>query len=218
MNAAQSVHVDDHAIWIDPNDGERWVIGMDGGIAITYDRGGNFWYPRNLPIGQFYDVSFDYAVPYNVCSGAQDNGAWCGPSRRRSTPINNTWWFTISGGDGFYTAQDPTDPNMVWGEIAERRHPADESQDGRARPRQQADVERPLSHVGRLDRDRARRSAPEGNAGDGEENRGVPRRAEERLGRSPDSLQLGIAVLPLAAQPAGLLPRRQPSSEVTEAW
>ncbi len=110
------MHVDDHAIWIDPNDGERWVVGMDGGIAITYDRGGNFWYPRNLPIGQFYDVSFDYAVPYNVCSGAQDNGAWCGPSRRRSTPINNTWWFTISGGDGFYTAQDPTDPNMVWGE------------------------------------------------------------------------------------------------------
>jgi hypothetical protein len=89
---------------------------MDGGIAITYDRGGNFWYPRNLPIGQFYDVSFDYAIPYNVCSGAQDNGAWCGPSRRRSTPINNTWWFTISGGDGFYTAQDPTDPSMVWGE------------------------------------------------------------------------------------------------------
>jgi photosystem II stability/assembly factor-like uncharacterized protein len=116
MNAAQNVHVDDHALWIDPNDGERWVIGMDGGIAITYDRGGNFWYPRNIPLGQFYDVSYDFAVPYNICSGAQDNGAWCGPSRRRTTPINNTYWFTISGGDGFYTAQDPTDPSMVWGE------------------------------------------------------------------------------------------------------
>ena len=116
MNAAQGVHVDDHALWIDPNDPERWVLGMDGGIAITYDRGGNFWYPRNLPIGQFYDASFDYAIPYNVCSGAQDNGAWCGPSKRRTTPGNNTYWFTISGGDGFYTAQDPTDPNMVWGE------------------------------------------------------------------------------------------------------
>jgi photosystem II stability/assembly factor-like uncharacterized protein len=117
MNAAQGVHVDDHAIWIDPNDPERWYLGMDGGIAITYDRGGNFWYPRNLPIGQFYDVSYDMAVPYNICSGAQDNGAWCGPSRRKSAnaPINNTWWRTISGGDGFYTAQDPTDPNMVWG-------------------------------------------------------------------------------------------------------
>jgi hypothetical protein len=116
MNAAQSVHVDQHGIWIDPNDPERWVIGNDGGIAITYDRGGNFWYPRNLPIGQFYDISYDFAVPYNICSGAQDNGAWCGPSRRRNTPINNNQWRTISGGDGFYTAQDPTDPDMVWGE------------------------------------------------------------------------------------------------------
>ena len=40
--------------------------------------------PTNLPIGQFYEVSYDFAVPYNVCSGAQDNGAWCGPSRRRT--------------------------------------------------------------------------------------------------------------------------------------
>src|SRR5205814_8997729 len=66
-------------------------------------------YPMNLPIGQFYEVSYDYAIPYNICGGAQDNGAWCGPSRRLTTPINNTYWFTISGGDGFYTAQDPTD-------------------------------------------------------------------------------------------------------------
>jgi hypothetical protein len=116
MNAAQSVHVDDHGLWIDPNDPERWFIGNDGGIAITFDKGGNFWYPMNFPIGQFYDVSFDYAVPYNICSGAQDNGAWCGPSRRRNTPANNNQWYTISGGDGFYTAQDPTNPDMVWGE------------------------------------------------------------------------------------------------------
>jgi len=116
MNATEGVHVDDHALWIDPNDGERWVIGNDGGVAITYDRGGNFWYVRSLPIGQFYDVSYDYDIPYNICSGAQDNGAWCGPSKRRSSPVNNTYWRTISGGDGFYTAQDPTDPDMVWGE------------------------------------------------------------------------------------------------------
>ncbi|HTE44822.1 MAG TPA: hypothetical protein VK636_06225 [Gemmatimonadaceae bacterium] len=116
MNAAQSVHVDDHGIWIDPNDPERWYLASDGGISITYDKGGNFWYPMNIPIGQFYDVSYDFDVPYNICSGAQDNGAWCGPSKRRNTPVNNNQWFTISGGDGFYTAQDPTNPSMVWGE------------------------------------------------------------------------------------------------------
>jgi photosystem II stability/assembly factor-like uncharacterized protein len=116
MNAAQSVHVDDHGIWIDPNDPERWFLANDGGIAITFDKGGNFWYPMNFPIGQFYDVSYDFDFPYNICSGAQDNGAWCGPSRRRGSAANNTQWFTISGGDGFYTAQDPKEPHMVWGE------------------------------------------------------------------------------------------------------
>jgi photosystem II stability/assembly factor-like uncharacterized protein len=114
QNAAQSVHVDDHGIWIDPNDPERWALANDGGIAITFDKGGNFFYPMNLPIGQFYEITYDYQVPYNVCAGAQDNGAWCGPSRRRGVSSNN-YWYTISGGDGFYTAQDPAG-DWVWGE------------------------------------------------------------------------------------------------------
>ncbi|MEO8620986.1 MAG: hypothetical protein ABI625_07965 [bacterium] len=113
-NAAQGVHVDDHGIWIDPNDPERWALANDGGIAITFDKGGNFFYPMNLPLGQFYEISYDMQVPYNVCSGAQDNGAWCGPSRKRAA-LNNSYWFTISGGDGFYTAQDPAG-DWVWGE------------------------------------------------------------------------------------------------------
>jgi len=115
-NETVGVHVDDHGLWIDPNDPQRWVIANDGGVAITFDQGKNFFYPQNVPIGQFYEISYDYAVPYNVCSGAQDNGAWCGPSRKARGTITNADWFTISGGDGFYTAQDPTDPNMVWGE------------------------------------------------------------------------------------------------------
>jgi hypothetical protein len=115
-NAAQSVHVDDHGLWIDPNDPERWFIANDGGIAITYDRGGNFIQPQNLPIAQFYEVSFDMAVPYNICGGAQDNGTWCGPSRRKSGNTPLSYWFTIAGGDGFYAAQDPTDPSIVYGE------------------------------------------------------------------------------------------------------
>ena len=117
--ATGEVHVDDHAIWIDPNDGQHWLIGNDGGVAQTWDRGGNFDYLNVLPLAQFYDVSFDYAFPYNVCAGAQDNGGWCGPSARKQGPVTNTYWVTISGGDGFYTAQDPNDPNIVWGESQE---------------------------------------------------------------------------------------------------
>ena len=119
----------------------------------------------NIPIGQFYDVSYDFAVPYNICSGAQDNGAWCGPSKRRNTPINNNQWFTISGGDGFYTAQDPTDPNMVWGESQGAG-----IQQTNLKTGERGRVNKPTWNekyraVGRFDRDRARRSAQAGDEG-----------------------------------------------------
>jgi photosystem II stability/assembly factor-like uncharacterized protein len=115
-NAAQNVHVDDHGLWIDPNDPERWVLANDGGIAITFDKGGNFNQMQNLAIGQFYEVAFDMQVPYNICGGAQDNGTWCGPSKRRAGQTTLGYWYTIAGGDGFYAAMDPTDPNIVYGE------------------------------------------------------------------------------------------------------
>jgi photosystem II stability/assembly factor-like uncharacterized protein len=114
--ATQGIHVDHHAMWVDPNDPNHFIVGDDGGISITWDGGGNFDFPANLPIGQFYDVSYDFEFPYNICGGAQDNGAWCGPSRRKTGPVTNAYWFTISGGDGFYTAQHPTEPWVVWGE------------------------------------------------------------------------------------------------------
>src|SRR5437764_699686 len=56
------------------------------------------------------------AFPYHVCAGLQDNGSWCGPSRHRQGAVTNADWITIGGGDGFYTAQDPTDPNIVYSE------------------------------------------------------------------------------------------------------
>ena len=115
-DAAQNVHVDDHGLWIDPSDPERWAIANDGGIAITFDKGGNFNQMQNLAIGQFYEVAYDMQVPYNICGGAQDNGTWCGPSKRRAGQTTLGYWYTIAGGDGFYAAMDPTDPNIVYGE------------------------------------------------------------------------------------------------------
>ncbi|MEO6443693.1 MAG: glycosyl hydrolase [Gemmatimonadaceae bacterium] len=116
INATVGVHVDHHALWIDPNDPDRMIVGNDGGIAISYDQGGSYQVASVLPISQLYNVSFDMSVPYRVCGGLQDNGSWCGPSRRRQGAITNAMWATVAGGDGFVTQQDPTDPNTIYAE------------------------------------------------------------------------------------------------------
>ena len=116
MNATQGIHVDHHAMWIDPVDPDRMIVGDDGGVSISFDQGGTYVFPNVFAIGQLYNISYDFGVPYRVCGGLQDNGSWCGPSRRRSGPITNSMWFTVGGGDGFVTQQDPTDPNIIYAE------------------------------------------------------------------------------------------------------
>jgi photosystem II stability/assembly factor-like uncharacterized protein len=108
------IHVDHHAMWVDPNDPDRIVVGNDGGVAISYDKGGNWISLNHFAIGQFYDVSYNMDVPYRVCGGLQDNGTWCAPSRVPSGGISNYHWATIGGGDGFVSAQDPVDPTIAW--------------------------------------------------------------------------------------------------------
>ena len=115
VNATVGIHVDHHAQWIDPLDPQRHIMGNDGGIGISYDNGGSYVFPNTFVLAQPYNVSFDMAVPYRVCGGLQDNGSWCGPSRRRQGAITNAMWFTFNGGDGFVTQQDQNDPNVIYG-------------------------------------------------------------------------------------------------------
>jgi len=115
-NATVGIHVDHHAMWIDPNDPEHLIVGNDGGVSQSWDRGGNYDVLNIIPLGQFYAVSYNMDVPYRVCGGLQDNGSWCGPSRRARGAITNEHWTYINGGDGFYTAQDPFDSDIVYAE------------------------------------------------------------------------------------------------------
>ena len=110
-------HSDHHAIWIDPRNGNHLIVGNDGGIDVSYDRGDTWEYVNTVPVGQFYAVSADLRKPYYVCGGLQDNGSWCGPSATRSSNgILNSDWFRVGGGDGFYTQNDQSEWTILYSE------------------------------------------------------------------------------------------------------
>ena len=108
-------HSDYHAMWIHP-DGEFMVVGNDGGVVMTNDRGNSWRFVSNLPLGQFYHVSVDLETPYNVYGGLQDNGSWRGPAYSLvERDLYSYRWKTVGGGDGFDTEPDPSDSACGYG-------------------------------------------------------------------------------------------------------
>ena len=109
-------HVDSHEIIFDKDDPAYIMVGCDGGIYETWDRGKTWRFTDNIPISQFYRVGIDNAEPfYHVYGGTQDNNTIGGPSRTvKSNGISNADWYFTLGGDGFQARIDPEDPNTVY--------------------------------------------------------------------------------------------------------
>ena len=107
------VHSDHHALWINPNNPQHLILGTDGGVYLSFDRGNNWLFLKNLPVSQFYHVDYDLEHPYNVYGGLQDNGSWKGPSNSPGG-IENRDWTSIGFGDGFWVHPDLTDNNIVY--------------------------------------------------------------------------------------------------------
>ena len=105
------VHSDHHALWVDPLNPSHLLLGTDGGVYMSLDRGYNWRFLNNLPVSQFYHVSYDNDDPYNVIGGLQDNGSWAGPSRN-ANGIKNGDWKMIGGGDGFWAWRDKLDKDI----------------------------------------------------------------------------------------------------------
>ena len=108
----QSVHVDHHSLWINPDDSEHILLGNDGGLYESHDGGENFIHHNTVSVGQFYTVNVDMEEPYNIYGGLQDNGTFKGPST--STGNREQPWTRIGGGDGMHVAPNPENPNIVY--------------------------------------------------------------------------------------------------------
>ena len=116
-DGAEQVHVDHHALWINPNDPDHVILGSDGGLSASWDGTAHWRMFDNLPLGQFYAIGHDMRDPYFVCGGLQDNDAWCGPSNTLSFHgIRHQDWYEVAYGDGFFAIVDPTDPTIVFAE------------------------------------------------------------------------------------------------------
>ncbi|MFK7954362.1 MAG: WD40/YVTN/BNR-like repeat-containing protein, partial [Ekhidna sp.] len=113
-----NVHVDHHAIWVNPKDPRHLILGNDGGVYVSFDTGAS-WTNCNSPsVGQFYSIAVDMDEPYNVYGGLQDNGVWKGPS---TYEYNRSWlqngrypYERLMGGDGMQVAIDTRDNATVY--------------------------------------------------------------------------------------------------------
>ena len=109
---------DNHDIWIDPFNGDRMIIGNDGGLAISENRG-ETWLRVNLPIAQMYHVTTDTKVPYNVYGNRQDGPSYRGPSNSRTggfggSRIPRGMWHSVGGGESGFATPDPVEPDIIW--------------------------------------------------------------------------------------------------------
>lgn len=109
------VHSDYHAYWIHPENPDLIMFGNDGGLIISRDKGQNWHFAENLPVGQFYHINVDNEIPFNVYGGMQDNGSWKGPSAVwREGGIRTEHWEELYFGDGFDVVPDPTNSRYGW--------------------------------------------------------------------------------------------------------
>lgn len=117
-SAAQTLHLDHCELWIHPQNPNHLVLGNDGGLYVSYDRGGSWQHFNNIPAGEFYDITTDQQEPYRIFGGTQDDATVYGTARPWNPDFPDTWkYFWVdpwSGGDGCVTQVDPSDPNTIY--------------------------------------------------------------------------------------------------------
>jgi photosystem II stability/assembly factor-like uncharacterized protein len=114
-------HSDNHALAFRKDDPDYLLMGTDGGIYESFDLAGTWRFIDNLPVTQYYKLAVDDSEPfYFIYGGTQDNGSHGGPSRTDdNVGITNEDWLMILGSDGYQTATEPGNPEIVYAETQE---------------------------------------------------------------------------------------------------
>ena len=74
-------HVDNHDLWINPNNPQIMIEASDGGGAVTLNGGVTWSSQLNQPTAEVYRIAVDEAFPYRVYAGQQDYSTISLPSR-----------------------------------------------------------------------------------------------------------------------------------------
>lgn len=105
---------DPHAMWIDPANPRRMIVGADQGPTITVD-GGASWTPwYTMPNGEFYFLSTDTQFPYRIYAAQQDSGTVSILSRSDFGAIRPQDWYPVSGYEQGHIFNDPLNPRYVY--------------------------------------------------------------------------------------------------------
>ncbi len=107
-------HVDNHDLWIDPDDPQVMVEGNDGGANVSTNGGASWSTQANQPTAEMYRVSVDEQHPYWIYGGQQDNSTVAIPSRSPDRGIERHHWYAPGGCESGHVEVDPRDPDVSW--------------------------------------------------------------------------------------------------------
>ena len=116
---AQTIHLDQHDLWIDPLHPERMILGNDGGVYISSDKGNNWLHTNNIPTAEFYDIYVDSQEGETIIyGGTQDNSSIMGRINPHEPKQDRNWGYVWldpwSGGDGFTTIPSKYQPEWIY--------------------------------------------------------------------------------------------------------